>query len=98
MLNSYDDLYKLKVGVKRGTAYFDKFNHDKKIKKAISLDDKNMAKMFAANRFDTMIILDKNSIETALKKISCTDYSYANYKYIQRIGIYYGMSKKSIHA
>jgi polar amino acid transport system substrate-binding protein len=35
------------------------------------------------------------SIEKALKDINFTDYSYANYKYVQKIGNYYGMSKKS---
>ena len=98
LLNSYEDLCKVQVGVKRGAAYFDKFNHDQKINKYLSYDDKNMSKMFAANRLDTMIILDKAAIETAFEKIGFTNYSYANYKYVQRIGNYYGLSKKSPHA
>ena len=42
-----------------------------------------------------MIILDVKAIEKALKDINFTDYSYANYRYVQKIGNYYGMSKKS---
>ncbi len=95
LLKLYDDLYKIRVGTKRDTAYFKQFNEDKDINKILSLDDKNMAKMFAANRFDTMIILDVSAIEEALKDINFSDYSYANYRYVQKIGNYYGMSKKS---
>ncbi|MFC2140432.1 substrate-binding periplasmic protein [Candidatus Auribacterota bacterium] len=98
LINSYEDLHKFRVGVKQSTAYFDRFNHDPKIKKIISIDDENMAKMFVRSRFDTMIILDKKAIELALANIGFTDYSYANYKYIQKIGNYYGMSKKSLEA
>ena len=98
LLQNYEDLYSVRVGLKRDTAYFDKFNHDKKINRKISFDDKNMANMFKIERFDTMIILDKTSIEKALAEIGFIDYSYANYKYVQKIGIYYGFSKKSSHA
>lgn len=95
LLNVYEDLYKLRIGVKRATAYFDKFNNDSKITKVESVDDSNMARMFVANRFDVMVILDKNAIEEALKKISYSDFEYTKYKYEQKIGNYYGMSKKS---
>lgn len=96
-IKSYDDLKKRKVGTKRDTAYFKRFNEDKTIDKVLSLDDENMAKMFAANRFDTMVILDVPAIEKALRDIGFSDYAYANYKHIQKIGNHYGMSKKSRH-
>ncbi len=95
LINTYDDLRKISVGTKRDTAYFKRFNDDKSIKKILSLDDENMARMFAANRFHTIIILDIIAIETALENIGFNNFSYANYKYVQRIGNYYGMSKKS---
>ncbi len=34
IIQSYDDLYKYPVGVKRGTSYFKKFNEDDKIEKS----------------------------------------------------------------
>ncbi len=95
LINSYADLKEIIVGTKRDTAYFKQFNEDKDINKTLSLDDTNMAKMFAANRFDAMIILDVSAIEKALEYINYSDYSYANYRYVQKIGNYYGMSKKS---
>jgi polar amino acid transport system substrate-binding protein len=42
-----------------------------------------------------MIVLDPKAIEKALNEINFTDYAYANYRYVQKIGNYYGMSKKS---
>jgi len=33
-----------------------------------------------------MIVLDPEAIEKALKDINFTDYSYANYRYVQKIG------------
>jgi len=96
LINSYEDLKKITVGVKQDTLYFDRFNSDSSIRKVISgLDDKVMAKQFVAGRFDAMIVLDLEAIEKALKDINFTDYSYANYRYVQKIGNYYGMSKKS---
>ena len=97
LIKTYEDLSRLKVGTKRDTAYFKRFDGDKAINKILSLDDENMAKMFAANRFDTMIILDVPAIIKALRDIGFGDYAFANYRYVQKIGNYYGMSKKSRH-
>ncbi|MBU2713681.1 substrate-binding periplasmic protein [Zooshikella harenae] len=97
-INSYEDLYLFRVGVKRKTAYFSRFDNDKKMEKVVALDDKNMAEMIIKNRFSVMIVLDTAAIESALHKFNYKDYAYANYKYIQKIGNYYGMSKKSRNA
>lgn len=96
-INSYDDLYQFRIGVKRRTAYFPKFDKDGQIRKVVALDDKNMAEMIVKNRFSVMIILDTDAIESALAKLDYSNYAYANYKYVQKIGNYYGMSKKSIN-
>ncbi len=95
LIEKYEDLYKITVGVKKGTVYFEKFDTDKKIQKKLSVDDKNMSMMFAANRFDAMIILDISSFEKALNALGFKEYSYANYKHVQVIANQYGMSKKS---
>jgi len=95
LINSYDDLKKLKIGVRRKTAYFYKFNLDSSLDKIETVDDGHMVKMFERYRFDTMAVLDIDSIEFALKKHSITNYTYANYKFRQRIGNYYAMSKNS---
>ncbi|EDQ01277.1 hypothetical protein KT99_17316 [Shewanella benthica KT99] len=59
------------------------------------LDDRNMSSMFAAHRFDVMVVLDKDSIESAFKQINFTDFAYADYRHKQNIGIFYGLSKLS---
>ena len=96
LISSYEDFKKTTVGVKQDAFYFERFNSDTSIRKVISgLDDKVMANQFVAGRFDAMIVLDTEAIEKAMKDINFTDYSYANYRYVQKIGNYYGMSKKS---
>lgn len=97
LFTNYEGLYSVNIGIKRGTAYFERFDGDLKLNKVASHDDQNLARMFVANRFQTMAVLDKQSIEREFKKIGFTDYSYANYKFVQKIGNYYGMSKKSKH-
>lgn len=95
LITTYDDLKNLRIEVKRGTAYFKRFDHDSSLKKHENNDDDNMVQMFKAGRFDTMPVLDQQSLESALSKYNITDYSYAKYKHINRIGNYFGMSKKS---
>lgn len=95
LINGYDDLKNLQIEVKRKTAYFNKFDQDTSLNKRENLDDDNMARMFKYGRFDTMPVLDRLSLEAALVKINVTNYAYANYKYVNRIGNFYGMSKSS---
>lgn len=95
MINSYNDLKGLSIEVKKKTAYFKRFDEDTTLNKRENWDDDNMVRMFDLGRFDTMPVLDKDSLENAMKKYNITNYSYANYQYIQKIGNYYGMSKKS---
>jgi len=95
LINSYKDLKKLKIGVRRKTAYFKRFNLDSSLDKIETVDDGHMVMMFDRFRFDTMAVLDIDSIEYALKKNNITNYTYANYKFKQKIGNYYAMSKNS---
>jgi len=97
-LKSYDDLRGLRVGVKRETAYFEQFDKDTAIERVAALDDENLAKMFDANRFDVMIVLDRPAIEKVLKDQGIGGYAWAPYKVPINLGIYFGMSKASRHA
>lgn len=97
-LKTYDDLLKLKIGVKRKTAYFERFNKDTAIQRMEALDDENLAQMFDAGRFDAMIVLDKRAVELVLKKKAITGYGWADYKEPIHLGIFFGMSKLSRHA
>ena len=96
-LKSYADLKNLTVGVKRKTAYFERFDKDASIKRAEALDDMNLAQMFDMGRFDVMIVLDKPAIEKILGARNIS-YSWAEYKEPLKLGIFYGMAKTSKHA
>ena len=93
LINSCKDLKKLKIGVRRKTAYFKRFNLDSSLDKIETVDDGHMVMMFNRFRFDTMAVLDIDSVEYALKKNNITNYTDANYKFKQKIGNYYAMSK-----
>lgn len=93
IIKSYNDLHKFKIGAKARTAYFEKFDKDTKIKKVISFDDLNMVRMLVANRFDAMIVIDKESVEVALKKNKIHDYEYAEYKDVKKIWNYFAIPK-----
>lgn len=97
-LKSYDDLKTLLVGVKRGTAYFERFDSDRTIRRMESVDDENMARMFAFGRFDTMIVLDRPALEHMLKDQRIGNYAWADYKVPLALPIYFGMAKASRHA
>ncbi len=94
LINHYEDLYELKIAVKRGTAYFKRFDQDKNLEKQVHMDDENMVRMFKRGRFEAMAVLDREALEEALLKHNITDYAYADYKHIQKNGNYYGMPKK----
>ncbi len=96
-LTSYEDLHRLTVGVKRGTAYFESFDKDTRIRRMEALDDENLAKMFQANRIDTMAVLDRAAIEKVLQELGIEDFAWAPYKVPFKLGIYFGMSKASKH-
>lgn len=91
-IQRFEDLKHLTVGVKRGTVYFEAFDKSHAINKVVSHDDENLVRMFAHNRFDTMIVLDKSAVEFALKKYHISDAAYAHYRHPLRIGIYYGIA------
>jgi polar amino acid transport system substrate-binding protein len=94
-IKKYSDIKKYKIAVKRGSSYFEDFDHDKMIRKNEHKDDKNMALMFQKNRFKVMAVTDKLAIEEQFKKNNFSDYSYAKYRHFQKDFNYYGMSKKS---
>lgn len=98
LINQYEDLQNLRIEVKRKTAYFDRFDNDISLNKRENIDDDNMVRMFLAQRFDTMPVLDRQSLEIAMEKHGITDYSYANYVHVNNMGNYYGLSKSSANS
>lgn len=93
-LRSYADLRKQVIGAKRGTAYFERFDHDDLIRKQLAVDDDILARMFQAGRYDAMIVLDQAAIEAEFQRLGFTDYSYADYRHEQWIDNHYGASRR----
>ncbi len=96
-ITCYEDLLKYKIGVKRSSFYFEKFNEDKRIQTIQSFDDFNMSDMFIKGRFDVMAIIDPIAIEEAFRKREYKEFSYAEYSHTREMGLYYAFSKKSKH-
>lgn len=97
-IRSYEDLGKVTIGVKLATAYFDRFDKDQGLKKESAADDHNLARMFIGGRFDAVAVLDRPAMESALASLQYGDFTYADYRFKQEIGNYYGMSKTSANA
>lgn len=91
-ISSFEDLKKFNIGTKLGTHYFDAFNNSTEINKIETADDKNLVSMFSAQRFDAFIVLDQKAAEAALAGNGVTEYAYAVYKHINRIGNFYGIT------
>lgn len=97
-IRSYEDLGKFTIGIKLKTAYFDRFDNDRALHKETAGDDLNLARMFIGGRFGAVAILDKPAMESALAGLDFSDYAYADYRFKQEIGNYYGMSKTAANA
>nr|WP_315484453.1 transporter substrate-binding domain-containing protein [uncultured Undibacterium sp.] len=98
LLKSYEDLKKLKVGVKRGTLYFPQFDKDQAIRRVAAQDDHNMVKMLVAGRFDVMIVNDKEAAAVALERNQVTGTTWADYLASRALERYFGFSKRSKHS
>ncbi len=94
-IETYNDLLPLRIGVKRGTAYFQRFDADKSLIKIIVKDDFNLARMLKAERIDTAAVIDFSSFLSELNVIHFTEIQKANYVYPNKIGNYYGMPLNS---
>ncbi|MGH8353535.1 MAG: substrate-binding periplasmic protein, partial [Pseudomonas sp.] len=93
-LRRYADLRQQVIGAKRGTAYFEPFDHDELIRKQLAVDDDLLARMFRAGRYDAMIVLDQAAIEAEFQRLGFTAYSYADYRHEQWIDNHYGASRR----
>ncbi|RJF79447.1 amino acid ABC transporter substrate-binding protein [Azospirillum cavernae] len=94
-VSKYEDLAGLTVGIKRGTAYFDRFDADKTLKKVESNDDGSLVNMLSAGRFDVIATVDKPALDATLKALNVTNVAYAPYQQAIDGENYYGMAKNS---
>ena len=90
LVRTYQDLYGVKIGTKKGSLYFDRFDRDSGLDKVQSLDDDNLVQMFSAGRFDVLATVDREALEAALLKYGVRDYAYARYHCTNVFAVFYG--------
>ncbi|WP_236208908.1 substrate-binding periplasmic protein [Pseudomonas tohonis] len=93
-LERYEDLAPLRIGVKRSTLYFPRFDADRALHKQPAVDDDILVRMFRAGRIDTIAVLDKAAIDTAFENIRFHDYTYAGLREPIRVENRFAVSKK----
>lgn len=101
VINSFDDLTILTVGILRGASYFDLFDENKVITKVELTSREQLVNLLLRGRIDTFLereesILPLMSLEEYREK-----FSLANYQYNQAVNSYIAISKHSdikIHA
>lgn len=95
VINSYQDLQKITVGVVKNVAYFDSFNRDHKINKHISINDVNQFRLLKGNRVD-VVIMNCIGADIYLKNFEGKNsIKRAPYIYKKIHPVYFAISKKS---
>ncbi|MEO5332212.1 MAG: PAS domain S-box protein [Magnetococcus sp. YQC-5] len=98
-IKHYDDLQGKKVGLKKDTAYFPRFDADTTLNKMTSDgSDYALARSLVEGKVDTVAVLDPAALESAMTGLGVSAYGYAQYRHAQIIDNYYGFSKHSEHA
>jgi len=93
----FDDLLKYRIGAKRGTSYFEKFNDTSAIYKIFAIDDSDLCRKFIGGRCHAVILLDIKPFEKMMKAMNFTHFSYAKYRHVQQYGNHYAVSLQSKH-
>lgn len=95
ILNHYDDLIPLKVGVLRGASYYDPFDHDKQISKVALSNHQQLIDMLLKGRVDTFLEREESVLPLVDKKVYAANISIAKYSYNEDVGSYIAIAKQS---
>lgn len=94
-IESYDDLYKYRIGVTLGTKFFPKFDHDLRLKKDMAKDASNNFKKLEAGRIDTFILTETVG-DYLIHKLGYQDkVEKTQYIYREPLSVYFAVSKRS---
>lgn len=95
IINSYQDLQKIIVGVVKKVSYFDQFDHDYTINKYISIHDINQFRLLERNRIDA-VAMNCIGADMYLKDFKGKNsIKRAPYIYKKIQPVYFAISKKS---
>ena len=59
-LRRYEDLYGLDIGVIRSSAYFERFDHDRRLRKTVVTREMQLIEMLASQRLDVIVGIGAN--------------------------------------
>lgn len=94
-VNTYEDLYSLKIGVQIGSTYFPRFDADSRIKKYATNSDESRFKMLLLKRIDAVLHTDVYGLYTVHRMGLQDKIEIAPYKYTEVNPVYMAVSKKS---
>lgn len=95
VLDEYQDLLPLKVGVLRGASYFDKFDHDNQLSKVPLINYQQLVDMLLKGRIDTFLEREETITPWIDQDIYKTNIKLAKYSYNEKVGSYVVVSKVS---
>jgi len=95
IIDKYEDLQTLSVGLLRGGTYFDKFDHDSNINKVELTSRMQLVKMLLRGRIDTFLEREESVKPLVSPKIYRQQLKLANYKYDKTVKGYIGVSKNA---
>ncbi|MEO5345113.1 MAG: PAS domain S-box protein [Magnetococcus sp. YQC-9] len=98
-ITDYEDLANKRIGIKKDTAYFSRFDTDETLTRVASDgSDYALARDLIEGRVDTLAVLDQGALESAMTGFGFSGYGYAFFRHSQILDNYYGFSKFSRHA
>ncbi|RDH45358.1 substrate-binding periplasmic protein [Zooshikella ganghwensis] len=94
---SYNNLYGLVVGAKRGSFYFDEFNNDNSLNKKLYGHYSAMARALSSGEVNVLAVIesDRKMQEQEFGGAVGSQYVYADYVHVRKEPVYYALSKKS---
>lgn len=95
MIRTYEDLQKLRIGVKNGTQYFDRFDNDTQLTKDGAKDSEASFKKLTRGRVDTVIIAEDQGESFVYSLQLQSQLDKAEYREADHTPRAVGLSKKS---
>ncbi len=97
MVRSYSDLKTLRIGVKNGTQYFDRFDHDTQLTKDGAKDAEASFKKLLRGRVDTVVMAEDQGEAIVYSMQLQSQLDKAEYREADRTPRAVGFSRKSAH-
>ncbi|MCP4368369.1 MAG: amino acid ABC transporter substrate-binding protein [Deltaproteobacteria bacterium] len=95
LIKKYEDLYKLEIGVMKGSKYFSPFDDDSKINKYEVIHENQLIKMLSRNRLDAFLITEIVGDYLIIKEGYKGQFEKAPFRDDSEVRVYFGISKKS---